>query len=88
MPASKQCKGERVTDERPSGDNSKNDAQDLPVRHRKTAFIAFWGGLAVAAFNPPGQLMALGTIVSLIGAFWLLGQWLNKMWARHVRHRL
>ena len=58
------------------------------ARQRKTALIVFWGGLAVAAVNPPGQLMALGTIAALVGAFWLVGMWLNTLWAKYVVKRL
>jgi len=65
-----------------------SESPDPFARQRKVALLLFWGGLAVAAVNPPGRLAALATIVATVGAFWLVGLWLNKLWGRYVSHRL
>ena len=71
-----------------AGNAASNRPPDPYARQRKVALFVFWGGLAVAGFNPPGRLAAAATIVATVGAFWLVGLWLNKLWARHVSHRL
>jgi hypothetical protein len=51
------------------------------------ALIVFWVGLLVAALNPPGQVAGFATIAATVGAFWLVGLWLNRAWYRFIRAR-